>query len=257
MGYKMQKRKNSSLSLPKFWVKSFSIALNESLLEFRKVGWKYSRSKKISNYLNTHKLKKLQLGSRLCILNGWLNTDFYPMTKNIVFLDVTEPFPFKDNTFDYILNSHLIEHITFNDGQFMINECHRVLKPGGKLRIGTPDLDVIIELFIQKKSEDQQDFMKLMIKKINQDIDHSQETFVINKVFCGDEHKFIYNYHTLKNAMEDAGFKNITRHKFGESNDENLVGAESYEFNINKEYQRSDDWHKRRKFITLVLEGIC
>jgi len=44
--------------------------------------------------------------------------------------------PFADNTFDYVINLHALHHLTDYQGvkKFLI-ECHRVLKPDGKLFI--------------------------------------------------------------------------------------------------------------------------
>ncbi|MGH8011501.1 MAG: glycosyltransferase [Candidatus Binataceae bacterium] len=45
--------------------------------------------------------------------------------------------PFKDESFDCVINSEVIEHITCDDVLF--TEMWRVLKPGGTLIVGTPD----------------------------------------------------------------------------------------------------------------------
>ncbi|HLW71599.1 MAG TPA: glycosyltransferase [Candidatus Binataceae bacterium] len=45
--------------------------------------------------------------------------------------------PFKDASFDCLISSQVIEHIPFDDVLF--REMWRVLEPGGKLVIGTPD----------------------------------------------------------------------------------------------------------------------
>jgi dolichol-phosphate mannosyltransferase len=45
--------------------------------------------------------------------------------------------PFKDESFDCVISSQVIEHIRFDEVLF--SEMNRVLRPGGKLIIGTPD----------------------------------------------------------------------------------------------------------------------
>lgn len=49
----------------------------------------------------------------------------------------TERFPFNDQMFDVVFSKSLIEHL-FNPENFM-RECYRVLKPGGRIIIMTPD----------------------------------------------------------------------------------------------------------------------
>lgn len=44
--------------------------------------------------------------------------------------------PFKDNTFDFIICSEVLEHII--DYQSALSEINRILKPGGKLAVSVP-----------------------------------------------------------------------------------------------------------------------
>lgn len=53
-----------------------------------------------------------------------------------VVADLNEDFPFDDNSFDEISAIHLVEHL--NSLIHFMNECHRVLRQGGKLYIETP-----------------------------------------------------------------------------------------------------------------------
>jgi SAM-dependent methyltransferase len=46
--------------------------------------------------------------------------------------------PFGDCTFDYVVISHLIEHLDFSRLKDVIREAHRVLEYGGKMLIATP-----------------------------------------------------------------------------------------------------------------------
>lgn len=45
--------------------------------------------------------------------------------------------PFKDNSFDYVVSSEVIEHVT--DPDKALKELYRVLKPGGTLALTTPN----------------------------------------------------------------------------------------------------------------------
>ncbi|HEY2663730.1 MAG TPA: glycosyltransferase [Candidatus Binataceae bacterium] len=49
--------------------------------------------------------------------------------------------PFKDAAFDCLISSQVIEHVPFDDALFA--EMNRVLRPGGRLIIGTPDYATI------------------------------------------------------------------------------------------------------------------
>ena len=54
--------------------------------------------------------------------------------------DVTKPLPYADSVADMILAEHLIEHLTGPQGFNFMLECHRILKPGGLLRVCVPTL---------------------------------------------------------------------------------------------------------------------
>ncbi|MFO7709661.1 MAG: class I SAM-dependent methyltransferase [Desulfobacterales bacterium] len=52
--------------------------------------------------------------------------------------DVSTGLPFPDATFDVVHSSELIEHLL--DTESFLQECLRVLKPGGRLVVSTPNL---------------------------------------------------------------------------------------------------------------------
>lgn len=53
-----------------------------------------------------------------------------------MFADLSEPLPFKDNSFDIIWSSEVLEHLYFP--LFALQEFHRVLRPGGKALLTVP-----------------------------------------------------------------------------------------------------------------------
>jgi len=80
-------------------------------------------------------VNKLNLGSGKDYREGWVNADAFH-SKADVKMDFNKKFPFKDNAFDKILMIHSLEHS--KDVTFTIEECIRVLKNGGVLKIIVP-----------------------------------------------------------------------------------------------------------------------
>lgn len=75
---------------------------------------------------------KVQFGSGGNILDGWVNHDAE--------VDITKPLPYADNSVDFILAEHCAEHISGPDVLRFFDECRRILKSGGVLRVCVPSL---------------------------------------------------------------------------------------------------------------------
>ncbi|MCI0599716.1 MAG: methyltransferase domain-containing protein [Beijerinckiaceae bacterium] len=65
----------------------------------------------IEAYAARNSVRKLHIGCGNHILDGWLNSDYYPRSSAILHLDATQPFPFQNEEFDFIFCEHMIEHV--------------------------------------------------------------------------------------------------------------------------------------------------
>lgn len=78
---------------------------------------------------------KLNLGSGTDYKEGFINVDYQGKLDVKHNLD-KYPFPFKANSVDFILASHILEHV---DEPFkFLKESQRILKPGGRMEIRVP-----------------------------------------------------------------------------------------------------------------------
>ena len=178
--------------------------------------------KLVDDYFSKHQIIKLHIGCGSNILNGWLNTDLYSKDSQVNCLDATKPFSFNNDSFDYIYSEHMIEHITYIQGLQFLSECYRVLKPGGKIRIATPDLVFLIDLYKNDKSILQKDYIKWSIDKFIGAVTNYEDTFVINNFMRAWGHTFIYDEKVLHNSLGMMGFNGITKCALNESADEQL-----------------------------------
>ena len=62
---------------------------------------------------------------------NWYGLDFYPHKHVSIVADFNNPLPLRNNSVDIIILSNVLEHIPYP--AFLLKECHRVLKDGGKV----------------------------------------------------------------------------------------------------------------------------
>jgi predicted SAM-dependent methyltransferase len=193
--------------------------------QLRFVYWLTGKNKKkIKSYLSGEGEKKLVLGCGYSVLKEWLNSDFHPLSDEVVYLNATHRFPFSDGVFDYIFSEHMIEHISYSDAQQMLGECFRVMKPEGRIRISTPNLEFLFDLYRNDKSPLQEEYIRWSAKEWGV---KRQDTHVINFFVREWGHCFIYDEKALRGALEEAGFVEIERCALNESRSPALRNLEN------------------------------
>lgn len=222
-------------------------AMRGLVRDVRVLAWVGNRKRAIANYLNSYPVKKLQIGASNNLLPGWLNTDFCRNHPSLVYLDATRRFPFENDTFDYIMSEHMIEHVPYQAAQAMLRECYRVLRPGGRVRFATPDLRVLLGLHSKEKTDQQRHYLEWATERFLPDVQDCSDVFVINNFFYSWGHCFLYDQRTLQHALSSVGFRGIRFYRPGASEDPNLKELESH----GKEIQSEDI----NQFETMVVEG--
>ncbi|MGI9517233.1 MAG: class I SAM-dependent methyltransferase [Pirellulaceae bacterium] len=99
--------------------------------------------------LQSEKPRKLNVGCGANFHEGWCNIDLVASDPRVLQYDIRRGLPFDDNSFDVVYHSHVLEHLTPQQGRDLLAECHRVLKPEGILRIVVPDLERIAQLYLE------------------------------------------------------------------------------------------------------------
>ncbi len=199
----------------------------------KRILWHFSRNfgrvdKVITeSYFAKQETRKLHIGCGKSILRGWLNSDFFPSSNNKIHLDATDTFPFENDMFEYVFSEHMIEHLSYANGLVMLSECHRILKNNGKIRITTPNLQFLSDLYRDSKSELQVEYIKWATDKFIESAPYYDDTFVINNFVRDFGHLFIYDEKTLRVSLERAGFTEIIRCDLHGSRDEALRNLEN------------------------------
>jgi len=205
------------------------------------------RHRRIERYLGGHTVRKLHLGAGEHIHHGWLNTDLHDFKREheLVYLDARKPFPLPDASFDIVFSEHLIEHLTYAEGQRCLLECFRVLRSGGRIRIATPSLDRLVHLFDEEPTDLQRRYVRWAIDTLVADADAYLPGLVVNNFFQSWGHRFIYDEQTLRHSLATAGFVEIEQQPVGQSAEPQLAGLERH----------LSDTPEFNEYETLVLEA--
>lgn len=185
-----------------------------------------------SRYARTQarpKETKLQLGAGGRAVPGWQNCD---ITASQYDVDLAVmPLPFADNHFESIVAQHTIEHLEFDPQVIeLFRDCHRMLRPGGKVWFSCPDLEKICAAYMNDRCRTLDRGLKRHWP--NAETDGFPVQHRINYYFHqGGEHKNLMDYEMLEWALRHVGFVEVRR------GDEAAFLTDYPEFP-----RRNDDW---------------
>jgi SAM-dependent methyltransferase len=146
----------------------------------------------------THRLMYRLTGAR----QYYSESEYCRLLGEHVFIhhDLATGIPLRDGVADFIYSSHFFEHLYRKDAMNLLEECHRVLKPGGMLRLSLPDLEYAISLYTAgRKDEMLQNYFFV------EDADNHYS-----------RHKYMYDNEMLSSLLAQAGFRDIARCSYRE-----------------------------------------
>ena len=98
----------------------------------------------------------------------------------------------------------------------MLRECLRVLRPGGVLRLATPDFARLVELYEGRAGPDGAPYLRWHHRNFSP-AKPLHPLVVINHDVRAWGHTFLYDEEVLTNALTDAGSIDVGRHELGRS----------------------------------------
>jgi predicted SAM-dependent methyltransferase len=129
----------------------------------------------------------LNLGGGSNCLEECLTVDIAPRAD--AYVDITKKLPFNDSSIDFIFCEEVIEHVDLQLGRNLLKECWRILKPGGILRLATPNLDWFATSVLNSTVSCEE----------------------INEVFYNHGHCYLYTQQALQFYCREIGFTNFRK----------------------------------------------
>jgi predicted SAM-dependent methyltransferase len=156
-------------------------------------------------------------------------------------LDLERRLPFADRSFAFVFGEHVIEHLSPPRADNLLAELHRILRPGGVLRLTTPDLRKIVALYedrnpVVERAEYAEFFRGLSSKP------YDRPARILNDYLRLWGHRHIYDEQDLTVCLTAAGFADVVRNEPGDSAFAALRGVERH---------GSADWVNRAEAMCL------
>jgi predicted SAM-dependent methyltransferase len=139
---------------------------------------------------------KLHLGCGPRHIPGFCHIDIIKHPHVDVVAAVDDLFMIQNGSVDLIYACHILEHFNRNSRLRVLREWHRVLKPGGILRIAVPDFEMCARLYLEGKAT---------LSQIHGPVVGGQ-TYLYNF------HYAIYDFETLKGVLGECGFQDARRY---------------------------------------------
>lgn len=180
--------------------------------EFR-LKWLCRKStKKAATLVHTTHPLRLDVGGGDQRRDGWISIDISSGCD--LFWDLRRGIPFPDNSVDFIYSSHFLEHLSYANGQTILQEAMRVLKPGAEVSICVPDARMYIDAYLGKR-------------KLDSHREYWQPAFISDQgidllnyvAYMGGEHACLFDQEGLVTRLTRAGFINATARAFDSSMD--------------------------------------
>jgi len=205
----METRERLKALLKSRFPRGLRVALRTLQQEFQAMRLHRQGLRQIRAYRGRTSLK-LNIGCGPNQKPGWVNIDLIPNVD--LSLDMREKLPLEDGCATIVYSEHFFEHLDYPvDAKHFLHECHRVLERGGIISIGVPDTRWPLEAYFGLQDQEYFQFVKKYWHPgwCQTPMEH------INYHFRQDtQHRFAYDFETLKRALEECGFSNIHHREF-------------------------------------------
>jgi len=145
----------------------------------------------------------INLGSGHWKLKGWVNVDLDAESRPDVCANLAMPLPFADGCADFMHTEDFIDQLDLKHAGQFLRECHRVLKPGGVIRVLTPDVEQLARLYL----DDPGALKALWTTHVGVPLQYGTAAEILNLGMRFAGHTFLYDAETFASLAANCGFQ--------------------------------------------------
>ena len=166
----------------------------------------------------------LHIGAGPKTLDGWLNSD---LISGDIHLDLERTLPLPDASIAYAFGEHVIGSLSEQATMRLLSELHRVLRPGGVLRLTTPDLEKLIAIYRDENPVvARDDYTRYLDEETGKP--HATRCQLFNDLVRLWGIRYTYDEEDLSRRLRETGFADIERVEPSESLHPALRGLERH-----------------------------
>jgi predicted SAM-dependent methyltransferase len=145
----------------------------------------------------------INLGSGHWKLKGWVNVDIDHGSRPDVLADLSSDLPFRNACADFMHTEDFIDQLDLDGAAAFLRECHRILKPGGVLRVLTPNVEKLCRMYINEP----QALKALWRDHVGVPLKFGTAAEIVNVGMRFAGHTFLYDAETFQALARDCGFE--------------------------------------------------
>ncbi len=183
---------------------------------------------------------KIHLGCGPQILPGWINVDLYVDGDVLTSVLPHGLQRFPSNSTKFIYASHVVEHIGYpGEATMFAEECHRILVPGGVVRVIVPGIQKIIEAYVRDDAAFFEIQSTLHPAWCKTKLEH-----LMYALQQDGHHKYGYDFETMSLLFEKAGYSKVV---------ESDCNASEFE-ELRMDYRATKDNHGN--YLSLFVDAV-
>jgi hypothetical protein len=193
-------------------------------------------------------LRHIQYGCGLNAPTSWRNFDISPTLRlqkiplvaavlqrrgmpkwshNVEYGDIVAGLPVEPDSCKAVYCSHVLEHLALDDFRRALRNTYLYLEAGGIFRFVLPDLEYYARQYLNSESSDAAlRFMEVTVLGVKTRARGAEG--ILRTVAGNSAHLWMWDYKAIAAELEQAGFRDIRRAAFNDSQDELFKDVEEF-----------------------------